>query len=359
MADENDTSDKTEDPTQKRLDDAHDRGDVAKSQEINTWFVISGATLVLSTFSGSIGGGILMPLRNLIVNSWMIRADGPGLLALARSLELAVIAAIGMPLLMLALAAIAGNMVQHRLVWSAETLKPKLSKISPGAGAKRIFGKQAAANFAKGVFKVIALGAVMTAILWPERHRLESFMHFDPAMILDVTTNLTVHLMGAVVAMLAVVAIADYLFQYRQWFERQKMSLQEMKEEFKQSEGDPHVKARLRQLRAARMKKRMMAAVPKASVVITNPTHYSVALSYERGMSAPVCLAKGADNIALKIREVAKAHDIPIVENVPLARALYATVEIDGEIPVEHYHAVAEIIGYVMGLRRGLSGRRV
>jgi flagellar biosynthetic protein FlhB len=359
MADENDTSDKTEDPTQKRLDDAHDRGDVAKSQEINTWFVISGATLVLSTFSGSIGGGILMPLRNLIVNSWMIRADGPGLLALARSLELAVIAAIGVPLLMLALAAIAGNMVQHRLVWSGEALKPKLSKISPGAGAKRIFGKQAAANFAKGVFKVIALGAVMTAILWPERHRLESFMHFDPAMILDVTTNLTLHLMGAVVAMLAVVAIADYLFQYRQWFERQKMSLQEMKEEFKQSEGDPQVKARLRQLRAARMKKRMMAAVPKASVVITNPTHYSVALSYERGMSAPVCVAKGADNIALKIREVAKAHDIPIVENVPLARALYATVEIDGEIPVEHYHAVAEIIGYVMGLRRGLSGRRV
>jgi len=359
MADENDTSDKTEDPTQKRLDDAHDRGDVAKSQEINTWFVISGATLVLSTFSGSIGGGILMPLRNLIVNSWMIRADGPGLLALARSLELAVIAAIGVPLLMLALAAIAGNMVQHRLVWSGEALKPKLSKISPGAGAKRIFGKQAAANFAKGVFKVIALGAVMTAILWPERHRLESFIHFDPAMILDVTTNLTVHLMGAVVAMLAVVAIADYLFQYRQWFERQKMSLQEMKEEFKQSEGDPHVKGRLRQLRAARMKKRMMAAVPKASVVITNPTHYSVALTYERGMSAPVCVAKGADTIALKIREVAKAHDIPIVENVPLARALYATVEIDGEIPVEHYHAVAEIIGYVMGLRRGLSGRRV
>jgi flagellar biosynthesis protein FlhB len=359
MADENDTSDKTEDPTQKRLDDAHDRGDVAKSQEINTWFVISGATLVLSTFSGSIGGGILMPLRNLIVNSWMIHADGPGLLALARSLELAVIAAIGVPLLLLALAAIAGNLVQHRLVWSGEALKPKLSKISLAAGAKRVFGKQAAANFAKGVFKVAVLGAVMMAILWPERHRLESFLHFDPAMILDVTTNLTVHLMGAVVAMLAVVALADYLFQYRQWFERQKMSLQEMKEEFKQSEGDPHVKGRLRQLRAARMKKRMMAAVPKASVVITNPTHYSVALSYERGMSAPVCLAKGADNIALKIREVAKAHDIPIVENVPLARALYATVEIDGEIPVEHYHAVAEIIGYVMGLRRGLSGRRI
>src|SRR5471032_1642791 len=204
MADENDSSDKTQDPTQKRLDDAQDRGDVAKSQEINTWFVISGATLVLSTFSGSIGGGILMPLRNLIANSWMIHADGAGLLALAQSVEYALIAALGVPLLMLALAAIAGNMVQHRLVWSGESLKPKFSKVSPASGAKRIFGKQAAANFAKGIFKLIALGAVMTAILWPERHRLESFMRFDPDAIMGVTTSLTLRLIGAVVAMLAV-----------------------------------------------------------------------------------------------------------------------------------------------------------
>ena len=238
-------------------------------------------------------------------------------------------------------------------------LKPKLSKISPAAGATRIFGKQAAANFAKGIFKLIALGIVMAAVLWPEHHRLESMVRFDPAAILDVTTSLTLRLLGAVVAMLAVVAIADYFFQYRQWYERQKMSLQEMKQEFKQSEGDPHVKGRLRQLRHARMKKRMMTAVPKASVIITNPTHYAVALSYERGMPAPICVAKGVDLIARKIREIATEHDIPIVENVPLARALYATVEIDAEIPVEHYHAVAEIIGYVMGLRRGLSGRRV
>jgi flagellar biosynthesis protein FlhB len=243
-------------------------------------------------------------------------------------------------------------------VWSGESLKPKLSKISPMAGAKRIFGKQAAANFAKGLFKLLALGSVMMAILWPERHRLESMTRFDPAAIFGVVTSLTLHLMGAVVAMLAVVAIADYFFQYRQWYERQKMSLRDMKEEFKQSEGDPHIKGRLRQLRHARMRKRMMAAVPKASVIITNPTHFAVALSYERGMPAPICVAKGVDRIALKIREIAGEHNIPIVENVPLARALYATVEIDDEIPVEHYHAVAEIIGYVMGLRRGLSGRR-
>src|SRR5207253_1204130 len=168
MADENDTADKTEDPTQKRLDDAHDRGDVAKSQEINTWFVVAAGTLLLSTFSGSIGGGIVMPLRNLVANSWMIHADGPGLMALAKSLE--------------------------------------------------------------------------------------SMVRFDPAAVLGATTGLTLHLLGAVVAMLAVVAIADFFFQYRQWFQRQKMSLQEMKEEFKQSEGDPHVKSRIRQLRQTRMK---------------------------------------------------------------------------------------------------------
>ncbi|MGY3588116.1 flagellar biosynthetic protein FlhB [Bradyrhizobium sp. USDA 4341] len=356
MAD--DTEDKTEDPTQKRLDDALEKGDVVKSQEVNTWFIIAGATLVLSTFSGSIGGGILMPLRNLIANSWMIRTDGAGLLQLTQTIGYAVVAAIGVPFLMLALAAIAGNMIQHQLVWSGEQLKPKFSKISPAAGFKRLFGKQAVANFLKGLFKLIALGVVMVMVLWPDRLRMESFLRVDPAELLPAITGMTVHLLAAVVALLAVVAIADYFFQYRTWYERHKMSLQEMKEEFKQSEGDPHVKGRIKQLRVQRAKKRMMAQVPKASVIITNPTHYSVALAYDRSMSAPICVAKGVDSLAFKIREIAKEHDIPIVENVPLARALYATVEIDKEIPVEHYHAVAEIIGYVMRLRRGLSGLR-
>src|SRR5436305_1165157 len=165
--------------------------------------MIAGATLVLSTFSGSIGGGIMMPLRNLLANAWMIDADGPGLMALSQSLGIALIAALGVPLLMLMIAAVAGNMVQHRLVWSGESLKPKLSKISPLAGAKRVFGKQAAANFAKGVFKVAALGAVLTAVLWPERHRLDAMVRFDPSAILGLTTSLILQLLGPVVAMLA------------------------------------------------------------------------------------------------------------------------------------------------------------
>ncbi|RXH24838.1 flagellar biosynthesis protein FlhB [Bradyrhizobium nanningense] len=358
MAEDNDPESQTEDPTQKRLDDALERGDVAKSQEINTWFMMAGGTLVVSTFSGSVGSGLLTPMRNLLANSWMIKTDGKALLALMQQIEFVLLAAVGVPLLMLVLAAIASNMLQHRLVWSAESLKPKFSKISPGAGFKRIFGKQAAANFLKGLGKLIGLGVVMTMILWPEHHRMEAMVKLDPAAMLGASTSLTIHLLGAVVAALAVVAIADYFFQYRSWFQRQKMSLQEIKEEFKQSEGDPHIKGKIRQLRQQRAKKRMMAAVPKASVIITNPTHYSVALSYERGMSAPICVAKGVDNLAFKIREIAREHDIPIVENVPLARALYATVEIDQEIPTEHYHAVAEVIGYVMRLKRGFGAGR-
>jgi flagellar biosynthesis protein FlhB len=161
-----------------------------------------------------------------------------------------------------------------------------------------------------------------------------------------------------VVALLGVVAAADYFFQYRTWFGKQKMSLQELKEEFKQSEGDPTIKGKLRNLRQQRSRKRMMAAVPKASVIITNPTHYAIALQYERGMEAPICVAKGVDAIALKIREIGGKHNIPIVENPPLARALHATVDIDEPIPAEHYKAVAEVISYVMKLRRGFAGGR-
>ena len=351
MADD-DKESKTQDPTQKRLDDALEKGDVAKSQEVNTWFVIGASTLLLSSFSGSISQGIEVPMRNLLMNMHQIRVDGPGLLSLLSQIELMLIGVLGVPLLMLLIAGIGSNLIQHRLVFSTEPLTPKFSKISPAAGFARLFGKQAGANFLKGIFKVLLVGVVMCLVLWPERHRLDAIVRFDPASILNITKTISVQLMGTVVALLALVAALDYLFQYRQWFERQKMSLEEVKEEYKQSEGDPHIKGRIRQLRHARMKKRMMAAVPSASVIITNPTHYSVALKYELGMSAPVCVAKGVDLMAFKIREIATAHNIPIVENVPLARALHATVEVDDEIPVEHYHAVAEVIGYVMRLRR-------
>jgi flagellar biosynthetic protein FlhB len=253
------------------------------------------------------------------------------------------------------LAALAGNVVQHRIPLSPEPLRPRLSRISPAAGLSGLLSRQALANFTKGLAKLAVVGAVMTALLWPERDRLRGLVAVDPTLILPFTRSLAMHMLGAVVAILALVAAADYLFKYRQWYERHKMSLRELKEEFRQTEGDPTVKGKLRQLRQTRMRTRMMAAVPTASVVITNPTHFAVALKYERGMNAPICVAKGIDLIARKIRDVAQEHDIPVVENPPLARALHGTVEVDQEIPPEHYRAVAEIIGYIMRLRRAVG----
>jgi flagellar biosynthetic protein FlhB len=306
-------------------------------------------------FSGSMGSDLATSFRGLMANAHRVPVDGGGLTRLASRLGIEVVAAIAVPFLLLMLAAIGGNMIQHRLVWSLEALTPKLSKISPMAGAKRLFSKQAIANFVKGLIKLTLMAAILTALLWPERHRLEGLVGTDPAAVMPFTKVLSLELMAAVVAVLAIIAAADYLFQYRQWYERQKMSLREMKDEYKDTEGDPKIKAKIRQLRQNRMKKRMMAAVPESTVVITNPTHFAIALKYERGMNAPLCVAKGKDLIALRMREVATEHGVPVVENPPLARTLHAVVEVDEEIPPEHYKAVAEVIGYVMKLNRAMG----
>jgi flagellar biosynthetic protein FlhB len=191
-------------------------------------------------------------------------------------------------------------------------------------------------------------------MLWGEHDRLEAFVEMNGSALMPATLSLAIKLLGTVLALFAIIAIGDFAWQRFSWYQRQKMTKQEIKEEFKNSEGNPEVKAKLRQIRAQRVRRRMMSAVPKATVIITNPTHFAVALQYEAGMAAPLCLAKGVDALALKIREVAGEHRVPIVENPPLARALYATVDIDEEIPVEHYAAVAEVIGYVLRLK----GRR-
>jgi flagellar biosynthesis protein FlhB len=358
MADERDDTERTEDPTPRRLQQAIERGDVVKSPEVSNWFMLAAGTLTVMVFAAPMAQSLESTLRGIIAQSYQLPTDGPALAQLVKVITTEVLATLGIPMLLLCLAALAGNIVQHRLVFSAEPMRPQLSRISPGSGLRRLLSRQALANFAKGLAKLIIIGAVLVSLLWPQRYRLAGMVSSDPVVILVSVRALALQMLGSVVAILAVVAAADYLFQYRQWYERQKMSLREMKEEFRQTEGDPTVKGKLRQLRASRMRKRMMAAVPKASVVITNPTHFAVALQYERGMNAPVCVAKGVDLIARKIREVAQAHDIPIVENPPLARALHGTVELDQEIPPEHYRAVAEIIGYIMRLRGAVRASR-
>src|SRR5688500_11588137 len=205
-----DDSEKTEDPTQKKLDDAHERGDVVKSQEVNTWFVLAGGTLVLMGFSGAMSSSLTTTFRGIMVNAWRIPMDGRGLVRLSEKLGLEMLAALAVPFLLLALAALAANLVQHRLVWSTQPITPKASKVSPMAGFKRLFGKIAMANFVKGLIKLLLMGAVMTIILWPKRHQLESFVTLDPVAILLVCKSLSLEIVGTVVAILAIIAAVDY-----------------------------------------------------------------------------------------------------------------------------------------------------
>jgi len=255
------------------------------------------------------------------------------------------------PLVVLAALAVVANLVQHRPLLSLDPLKPKLDRISPIAGAKRLFSSEALVNFAKGLVKLAVVGAAIFLVLWPERDRLDTMMSSDPLVIVTEVQDLAIKMFIPVLAVLTVIAGADFFYQRHKWWTRQMMSVRDVRDEYKQMEGDPQIKARIRQLRGERGRRRMLAQVPDATVVITNPTHYAVALKYDRAMSAPKCLAKGADAVALRIREAAREHDVPIVENAPLARALFAAVEVDETIPTEHFKAVAQVIGYVMRLK--------
>jgi flagellar biosynthetic protein FlhB len=249
---------------------------------------------------------------------------------------------------------VGGNVAQSGLIFTAEKLKPDWSKVNPLAGFKRIFGPDGLFQFVKTFLKLLAVGFICWLVLKSHLRELENMAAMPPALILPLARDLAIALMMSTIIFLGFAAGADFLWQKYRFAERMKMSMEELKEDYKQSEGDPHVKAKLKQIRMQRSRQRMMANVPKATVIVTNPTHYSVALRYEpaQGDGAPICVAKGVDALALRIREVAKEHDVPIVENVPLARALYATVEVDEVIPKEHFEAAAKIIGFVFQSRK-------
>ena len=344
-------SSKTEDPSQKKLEDAHKKGDVVKSQEVTTWFMLSGAALIFAMMAAPTSSGLTGSLKSLLANADQFEIGGAGFGAFFYELASSILMVALIPSLILAAFGVAANLVQHRPLLSIDPITPKFSKISPAAGLKRLFSTEALVNFAKGLAKLAIVSAVLWFVLQPEVSRLETMITSDPAMILAEFLEISLKIFGAVIAVITVIALADYVYQRNRWWQRQKMTLQETRDEYKQMEGDPKIKGRVRAIRAERSRKRMMAAVPHATVVITNPTHFAVALKYDRTMSAPLCLAKGADAVALRIRSVAREHDVPIVENPPLARALFASVEVDETIPTEHFKAVAQVIGFVMRLK--------
>lgn len=354
---ETDKDQKTHDPTDKKLEDARKKGDIASAPEMRHAAIFAAMLVVL----GGLGVWTFGRIGHVLVRLWGRAEDFSFEPEAAHNLATGVLGQLFLvcaPLLGTMMGfALLGGLLQGRPMIAWTRVAPKFSKVSPVSGAKRLFGPKALVEFGKTLAKLTMVVVVTTVVIWPRAVGLNQLVGADPVAIGTAAGGMILDMVKAVAMLVAALALFDFVYQRRSWFNKMKMSLQEIKDEHKQSEGDPKIKAKIRQIGIQRSRKRMMAAVPDASVIITNPTHYAIALKYDHGaMGAPVVVAKGVDAIALKIREIAAANNVPMVENRPLARALYASAEIDRPIPTEHYAAVAEVIGYVMRLARGMRG---
>lgn len=344
---------KTQAPTAKKLDDARAKGDIPMAPEMRHAIMFVAATIVV----GSLGASTMAGMTPLLAGLWS-RADDfrldPGTAqGFASGLFEAVATAMAAIIALMFAFAVATGFSQGLPTLSWSRIGFKWSKLSPVAGFGRLFGPRSLVEFAKTLMKLVAVIAIALTVVAPQAVGLVRLMDDGPAAIGTTAIAIVAMMIKAVLVLVGAIAVFDLVYQRFAFFKRMRMSLQEVKDENKQSEGDPAIKARIRSIGMQRARRRMMAAVPGASVVITNPTHYAIALKYSHGdMAAPLVLAKGADAVALKIREVARAANVPIVESPVLARAIYAGVEIGHPIPTEHYAAVAEIIGYIMRLAR-------
>jgi flagellar biosynthetic protein FlhB len=353
MAADQDAESKTEEPTEKRIADAFEKGNVPRSREISIFASLLGL-LILLGFAVGPRGAELANLLGLLLDhpaAFSLRTGGDAgrlLAELAKS-----IGAILLPLLLiLAVAGIAASFAQHMPTFALDQIRPKWSRLSPAAGWKRIFGSGGWVEFLKSLFKVAAIGVVIAILFGSDRQRLLDAMRGEPQRLPATILAMVFRLVATVCVALVVMVAADLMWSRLRWRRELRMSRQELKDELRQSEGDPLIKSRLRSLARDRARKRMMAAVPRATLVVANPTHYAVALKYERGKDgAPLVIAKGADLIALRIREIASQHAVPIMEDKPLARALYETVEVGKWIPPEFYRAVAKLL-YVLYSRK-------
>lgn len=353
MAEQPDKDQKTQEPTQKKLEDSRKKGEVATAPETRHAVMFVAMILVC----GSLGMTALAGLERMFIQVWggasEFRLEPHGAQAFATGVftELGATLAPLLGVLLLFAALIPFVQGKPTLAWTR--LAPKWSKLSPMAGFGRLFGTRGLVEFLKTVAKFALVTTVALIVVWPKAVAVDQLVGMEPAVIARTAGSIVLMMLKAVALLVGALALFDWVYQRRAFLTRMRMSLQEVKDEHKQAEGDPHFKARRRSIAAERSRRRMMSAVPSASVIVTNPTHYAVALKYDHGqMAAPVVVAKGVDAVALKIREIAAEAKVPIVESPPLARALFATADIDRPIPMEHYKAVAEIIGYIMRLAR-------
>ena len=343
-----DDASKTEDPTAKRLEESRKKGQVALSRELNSWLMLLAATLLIMSIANPMLAKMTAFLRVYMEQSYAMPGAPGGLGFVLGHAVKQTLGILALPFLVLMIAAFLGPFLQIGPLFAPEIIKMDVSKISIAKGFTRLFSMRAIVEFLKGILKIALVGVVGTIMILPFMGGVEHMVGLSTGMILLEMKTLVIRMMAGTLIAFLVIAMIDVIYQRMSHMKKMRMSKQEVKDEYKQSEGDPMVKGKLRQLRAEKARQRMMANVPKADVVITNPTHFAVALQYDPDkMEAPLCLAKGVDDVALRIRAVAKENDVTLYENPPLARALYDTVEIDEDIPAEHYQAVAQVISFV------------
>lgn len=354
MADDKDEDSKTEEPTGKRLQDARDKGQVPKSQEFNHLFVLSAALVLILLVLPWSFGRITLSITPFIEQPHAILMDGGALEIVLVDLAISVLVSMLVPLLILLVAGIMASVVQVGfLVTTEKVFKFDLSRLNPLSALKQKFSMKNLVEFLKSLAKLIIVGIVVYFMLRPLWHSVDHFIAMAMIDIVAETQILAAKVIFAVLLVLLMLAGADYVFQRYTFMKQMRMTKQEIKDEFKQAEGDPLIKGKIRQLRMERARNNMMGNIPSADVVVTNPTHYAVALKYDQAsMGAPTVVAKGVDHLAQRIREVAEENDVPLIANPALARALYASAEVNEEIPPDHYKAVAEIISYVFKMKR-------
>ncbi|MFC4173638.1 flagellar biosynthesis protein FlhB [Microvirga sp. GCM10011540] len=349
MADDTDKESKTEAATEKKLRDAVEKGNVPTSREAPIFASFVAMLVVLSFFAKQRVSSLSEKLALFVDHPKSFSLSTPTdaavlIQAVALEVGLFILPAI----LVLSLSGLASSILQNVPQIAYERIRPQWSRVSPLSGWGRIFGRQGQVEFLKSVFKFFTITIVSILLLQSEQYKVVNAMFSDPSLVPELILTMAIRLVSAVSIATIVLVAADLLWSRFRWHRDLRMSRQEVKDEFKQMEGDPLVKARLRSLAQDRSRKRMLAAVPRATVVIANPTHYAIALRYNRDeTTAPLVLAKGLDLVALRIRETAEKHGVPVVEDKTLARSMYDHVEVDRMIPPDFYRAVAQILFFI------------
>ena len=347
---------KTEEATPKRKQEARNKGQVAKSVEINSAVIMLGAFYFLSQRGGYMVDSMLVIMRRMFTEFSLRNLTVESVNTLTITLIIEFLKIVMPFMLMIALIGVLVNYFQVGYMFNPSLLMPDIKKINPLSGFSRIFfSKTPLVNLAKSLIKVFVIGYFIVSFLEKQIFILPTMAGNDIENGMVFFGNLIIDLGYRVAGAMLIIAAFDYYYQWYSHREGLMMSKQEIKEEYKQTEGNPQIKSKIRQKQREMAMRRMMQEVPKADVVVTNPTHFAVALKYEEGMQAPMLVAKGQDAVALRIKEIAGENNVTIVENKSLARAIYQTVEIGSYIPYELYQAVAEVLAYVYKLKRRLA----